>query len=180
MHTGWVLLDARPTCMLVVNVTAVFPTVVVVVEGFDVLGIYGLSGDKMAPPQLLLLSSAGVVVSVAWIPIVSVVTSVPAAAVVSLLSFVVAASISLTASTVIFPVFFSGSAFVVVVEKESAMLEEVRDLSYLGTSFVPVVSVVAIVCWLWSIMRCLFESCQKPKKNNLPTAHMLHLHLWWR
>ena len=104
VHTGWVLLAERPNCMLVGNVTSVCPTVVVVVEGFDVLGIYGFSGGDMAPPWSLLLSSAGVVVSVAWITIVSVVASNPAIAVVSLLSFVVAASISLTASTVIFPV----------------------------------------------------------------------------
>ena len=104
VHTGWVLLAARMTYMLVGNVTDVFPTVVVSVEVFDVLGIYGLSGGEMAPPWSLFLSSAGGVVSVAWIPIVSVVASVTSVAVVSLLSFVVAASIYLTASTVIFPV----------------------------------------------------------------------------
>ena len=103
VHTGWVLLAARTNCMLVVNVTAVCPTVVVVVKGFDVLGTYGFSGDDLAPLWSLLLSSAGVVVSVARIPIVSVVASVPTVAVVSIIYFVVAASISLTASTVIFP-----------------------------------------------------------------------------
>ena len=106
VHSRWVLLSARPTSMLVGNVTAVFPAVVVVVQGFDVLGIYELSGGEMAHPWSLLLSSAGVVVSVAWIPIVAAVASVPAIAVVPLLSFVVDASISLTASTVIIPVLF--------------------------------------------------------------------------
>ena len=104
VHAGWVLLDARPTSMIVGKVTAVCPAVVVIVEGFDVLGIDGFSGGEMAPLWSLLLSSAKVFVSVAWIPIVAVVASVPAVAVVCLLFFVVDASISLPASTVIIPV----------------------------------------------------------------------------
>ena len=103
MNTRWVLFAAYPTCMIVGNVTAVCPTVIVVVEGLDVLGVYGFSGGDMAPPWSLFLSSAGVVLSVAWIPIVSVVASVLVVAF-FYLSFVVAASISLTASTVTFPV----------------------------------------------------------------------------
>ena len=104
VHAGWVLLAASPTSMLVGNVTAVCPEVVVVVQGFDVLGNDELYGGEMAHPWSLLLSSAGVFVFVAWIPIFAAVPSVPAVTVVPLLSFVVTASISLTASTVIIPV----------------------------------------------------------------------------
>ena len=104
VHSGWVLFDAYPTCMIVGNVAAVCPTVIIVVERFYVFGVYELSGDKMAPKWSLLLSSAGVDVCVAWIPTVSVVASVPAVAVAFFLSSVATASISLTASIVIFPV----------------------------------------------------------------------------
>ena len=62
--------------MVVGNIAAVCPTVIIVVESFYVFGVYGLSGSYMAPPWLLLLSSVKVVVCVAWIPTVSVVVSV--------------------------------------------------------------------------------------------------------
>ena len=67
--------------MIFGNVTAVCPTVIVVVESFYVFGVYGFSGGEMAPTWSLLLSSSGVVVCVAWITIFSVIASVPTVAV---------------------------------------------------------------------------------------------------
>ena len=104
VHVGWVMFSACPTCMVVGNVAAVCPTVIIVVESFYVFGVYEFSGGEMAPPWSLFLSSAGVAVCVAWIPTVSVVASVPTVVVAFYLYSVATASIFLSASIVIFPV----------------------------------------------------------------------------
>ena len=98
------MFSACPTCMVVGNVAAVCPTVIIVVESFYLFGDYEISGGEMAPPWLLLLFSAGVAVCVAWIPTISVVASVPSVALAFSLSSIATVSISLSTSIVIFPV----------------------------------------------------------------------------
>ena len=77
-----------------------------------------------------------------------------------------------------FSSFGADSASIVVFVTAFYMMVAVHDLSYPGTSCVPVAVDVSIVCWLRLILILAFESCRTPKKNHLPTAHMLHLLMW--
>ena len=94
---------ACTTCVIIGNVASVCPTVIIIVESFYGFGFYELSGGEMTPPWLLLFSSAGVSVYIAWVPTVSVVASVDSVAVSFSFRSVVTTSIFLSASIAIFP-----------------------------------------------------------------------------
>ena len=100
----------------------------------------------MAHPWLLFLSSAIVVVSLSWIPIVAVVASVPDVAVIPLLSFVVSASISLTSSTIIIPVLLLDLHLLLWLIRHLICWRRFAICHSLAHNFLPVGAVVAIVC----------------------------------
>ena len=120
------------TCVIIGNVASMCPTVIIIVESFYVFGVDELSGGEMPPPWSLLLSSAGVVVCIAWIQTVSVVASVSAVAFSFPLRSVVTTAIFLSASIAITSSSTS-SASVVAVEMAFDMLLAVRDWSWPGT-----------------------------------------------